>query len=230
MNENEYKYRTELHMHTSPASGCSEIPPQEAVETYSRLGYNSVVITNHFYKGMRFCEDREKCIETYLQDYDLAVETGKKLGVHVIFGCEIRFTENNNDYLLFGIDRNFLETAWESFDLGIEAFSRRYRKDGVMIIQAHPNRDYMVKVDPQCLDGIEAFNLHPHHNSRVGLTASYAKSHGLLITAGTDYHHPGHEGLTALRTKEEMKDQADLVRVLRSRDYLLELGGYVLIP
>lgn len=52
-------------------------------------------------------DDRQKCIDTYLTDYKLAVETGKKYGINVILGCEIRFSENLNDYLLFGIDENF---------------------------------------------------------------------------------------------------------------------------
>lgn len=230
MDVTQYKYKTELHLHTSPASGCSEVSVQDAVEIYSRLGYHSVVLTNHFYPGMRFLEDKAKCIESYLEDYDLAVKLGQKYGINVILGCEMRFTENTNDYLLFGIDKVFLDTAYESLRLGIAEFSKQFRNEERMIIQAHPFRNGMTEVAAEYLDGIEGFNMHPGHNSRNGFAAKYAKEHGLLITAGTDFHHYGHEGLSALLTKTVMKDSFDIVRVLKNGDYLLEISGSILVP
>ncbi len=44
----QYKYRIELHAHTSPASACSEISPKEMVRIYKNLDYDAVTITNHF--------------------------------------------------------------------------------------------------------------------------------------------------------------------------------------
>ena len=53
----EYRYRIELHAHTNPASGCSDVTPQEMVEIYHTLGYDGIVITNHFqYKEERVKE------------------------------------------------------------------------------------------------------------------------------------------------------------------------------
>lgn len=230
MNLQKYRYKTELHLHTSPASRCSEIPPELAVELYADLGYHSIVICNHFYDGMRFREDKQQCIDAYLADYDLAVEAGKKYGVNVILGCEIRFTENANDYLLFGIDRDFLDFAYESLDMGIEKFSKQFRDDGHLLIQAHPFRNGMTEVAPQYLDGIETFNMHPNHNSRVALASKYAKKHNLIPTTGTDFHHPGHEGMAALLTQIEIKTSHDIVDVLRSGDYIFEIGGSILLP
>lgn len=37
MDIEKYKYKTELHLHTFPASSCSEIPPEQAVELYANL-------------------------------------------------------------------------------------------------------------------------------------------------------------------------------------------------
>lgn len=230
MNIEKYRYKTELHLHTSPASGCSEIPPELAVELYADLGYHSIVICNHFYDGMRFREDKQQCIDAYLADYDLAVEAGKKHGINVILGCEIRFTENANDYLLFGIDRDFLDFAYESLDMGIEKFSKQFRGDGHLLIQAHPFRNGMTEVAPEYLDGIETFNMHPNHNSRVALASKYAKKHNLIPTTGTDFHHPGHEGMAALLTQIEIKTSHDIVDVLRSGDYTFEIGGSILLP
>lgn len=230
MNTEKYRYKTELHLHTSPASSCSEIPPEVAVKTYAKLGYDSIVVCNHFYDGMRFREDRQQCIDAYLADYDLALEAAEKYGINVILGCEIRFTENANDYLLFGIDREFLDIAYDSLDMGIEKFSKQFRGDGRLLIQAHPFRNGMTEVVPEYLDGIESFNMHPNHNSRVAFASKYAKNHNLIETAGTDFHHPGHEGMAALLTEAEIKTSRDIVDVLKNGSYLFEIGGSILIP
>lgn len=230
MDIEKYKYKTELHLHTFPASSCSEIPPEQAVELYANLGYRSIVVCNHFTPNIRFRDDRQKCIDTYLADYNLAVETGKKYGIHVILGCEIRFSENVNDYLLFGIDENFFDIAFDCLDMGIEEFSKQFRSDETLLIQAHPFRNGMTQVDPKYLDGIETFNMHPNHNSRVALAAKYAKEHDLIPTIGTDFHHPGHEGLSALLTETELRTSHDIVNVLKSRNYIFEIGGSVVLP
>ena len=230
MNTEKYCYKTELHLHTSPASPCSEIPPESAVKYYADLGYHSIVVCNHFFPGMFHIDDKQKCIDTYLADYDLAMDAGQKYGVNVIFGCEIRFTENVNDYLLFGIDRDFLDFAYDNLSIGIVEFSKQFRNDDRLLIQAHPFRNGMTEVDPKYLDGIETFNMHPNHNSRVAIAAKYAKEHNLIPTVGTDFHHPGHQGLSALLTETELKSSQDIVKVLKSRDYLFEIGGCILHP
>ena len=56
----QYKYRIELHAHTSPASGCSEITPKEMVDTYKSLGYDAVTITNHFTSVSRTRKGRKR--------------------------------------------------------------------------------------------------------------------------------------------------------------------------
>lgn len=230
MNLADYKYKTELHLHTSPASTCSEIPPETAVQFYADLEYNTIVVTNHFDPNIRFLENKPKCIETYLADYREALKYGKEHGLNVILGCEIRFTENANDYLLFGIDESTLELIYDSLELGIEAFSKAFRSENTLLVQAHPFRNNMTQIPPEYLDGIEAFNIHPNHNSRVALANRYARERNLIRTVGTDFHHLGHEGLSALLTKAEVKTSADIVEVLRSGDYLFEIGGSIVIP
>lgn len=229
MNIKEYKYKTELHLHTSPASGCSEVSPETAVKLYADLGYHSIVVCNHFYPGMRFYGEKEKCLDTYFADYERAVKAGKKHGVNVILGCEIRFTENVNDYLLFGITPDTIREAHDCLDMGIEAFSKYFRSNNHLLIQAHPFRNGMTQVSPEYLDGIETFNMHPNHNSRVALAAKYAKQHNLIPTVGSDFHHIGHEGVSALLTKTKIKSSQDIVDVLKSGDYLFEIGGSVLL-
>ena len=230
MNISEYKFKTELHAHTSPASGCSQIPPEEVIKCYAESGYNSVVISNHFYSKMNYADNKKQAIEFFLSDFDKATEEGKKYGINVILGCEIRFDENVNDYLLFGIDSDFLNTAFDYFDKGSKEFSRFFRNENTVLVQAHPFRNGMTDVDPNFLDGIEAFNMHPGHNSRIAISAKYASEKKFIITCGSDFHHPGQHAMCALLTKTEIKDSFELAKVLRSRDYLFKIGDSIVLP
>ncbi len=230
MNINDYKYKTEFHAHTYPVSPCGEVAAADVVKNYADIGYHSIVIANHFTPYMEFYEDKKKTIERYLSDYYVAREAGERLGVNVILGCEIKFRSDPNDYLLYGVDENFLSTVHDYIELGFKEFSKDLRSDDLMIIQAHPFRDNQILADPEYLDGIEAFNLHPHHNSRVALAARYAKEKGLIMTAGTDYHVRGHEAMAGTLSKFEIKTSKDAIALLRSRDYIFESTDSIIFP
>ena len=49
----------------------------------------------------------------------------QKQGINVILGAEIRFTENVNDYLIYGIDEDELITIYDMLDLGIKEFYKQ---------------------------------------------------------------------------------------------------------
>lgn len=230
MDIKKYQYKTELHMHTKPASGCGHVLPEDAVQLYAEQGYHSLVICNHFTSGLRKKGDKEQTIATYLEDYERAIEAAKTYGINIILGCEARVFENINDYLLFGIDKEDLSFVYDLLDMSFEEFSKAFRNEERMIIQAHPFRDDMTPVLPELLDGIEVFNMHPRHNSRIAVAAQYACDKSLITTAGTDFHRVQDVGLSALLTKTEMKTSHDIVAVLKSGDYLFEIGGNVVIP
>lgn len=231
MDIKQYRFKTELHAHTNPSSPCSDFTTEEVLERYSDLGFDSLVLSNHFYPGMRFVDDKEKCVNAFLKDYDEAVSLSSKYNINIIFGCELCFTESINDYLIFGIDRDFANLAYDSMPLGLENFSKNFRHDDTLVIQAHPYRDGMTLVPPELLDGIEVFNMHPGHNSRIALASKYAKEHpSLFITCGSDFHHEGHQGMAALLTKTEMKTSQDVAKAIKSRDYLIEINGCIVLP
>ena len=230
MNVSDYKYKTEMHAHSWPCSGCSQIPPESIVKIYSALGYTSVVLTNHFNPSMRFYGEKDEALKAYLRDYHTAVEYGEKYGVNVILGCEIRFSENANDYLLYGIDEEFLTDAYEYIEKDVEEFSGWFRNDSRLFIQAHPFRNGMTEIEPSLLDGIETFNMHPNHNSRVAVAVKYAKENNCTVTCGTDYHHPNHEGMISMLTKKPITNSFELASVLKSRDYLFDMNGVIILP
>lgn len=225
----EFKFKTELHAHTSPASGCSEIQPEYLIEVYKKMGYTSVAVTNHFTFHEDVTDIKAK-IDSYLDDYYKTLEFGKKEGLNVLLGAEIRFSENYNDYLVYGISEEDLYTIEGLLSKGIDNFYKEFKSDRNLIFQAHPFRNGMEPVNPESLDGIEVYNLHPGHNSRVGLAAQYAKEHDFLIIGGTDYHHFGHEGLGGIFTKEPVTDSFMLAKILKNKEYLLNVGGFKAMP
>ena len=229
METEKYKFKTELHMHTSPASSCGRVPPAEAVKRYKDIGYDSVVIVNHFFLQERFGGSKEKFMTAYLKDFDEACEAGAKLGINVILGCEIRFAECINDYLLYGIDREFLFEAYEYLDKGIENFSKNFKGGDMLILQAHPFRDGMTDFPSELLDGIETFNMHHGHNSRIAVAVKYAKEHNMITCAGSDFHDPGYEGLAAMLTKTKMTNSFEVADVLRKKDRIFEIGGAAIV-
>ena len=222
----EYKFKTELHAHTTPASGCSEITPEHLIEVYKEKGYTSIALTNHFI--VDDADPHEK-ITKYLDDYYKTIEIGKKEGINIILGSEIRFSENYNDYLIYGIIPDDHYDINALLDKGIDNFYKEYKNDKNIILQAHPFRNGIELANPESIDGIEAFNLHPGHNSRVGFAAQYARKHNFLITCGTDYHHFGHEGLCGILTKEPITDSHQLAQVLKNKDYIIDISGYKVI-
>ena len=220
-------YKTELHTHTAPVSRCSEISPKQLVEIYKENGYDSVVLANHFNVNLKGDTPEEK-IKGYLDDYNQCVEEGKRLGINVILGAEVKLNENRNEYLIFGICPKDLNEIYSKLDLGIDEFYRAVKNEKNIILQAHPFRDNMERVNPKSIDGIEAFNVHPNHNSRNGLAVKYARENNLIVTCGNDFHHVGQECLCATLTKEPVKDSYDLARILKSGEYKMSIGDFVM--
>ena len=228
-----YPYRIELHAHTSPVSGCSQITPENMAKTYSTLGYSAVTVTNHFIGYMFEGKTKEEALDYYLKDYLDCKALEDKYGIKFYLGCEIRFqSQGCNDYLIYGCDRDVLEISYDYLGKGLEDYRREVKLENSVFVQAHPFRDGLYRADTSLLDGIEVFNLHPGHNSKIGLAARYTKEEGLgIITCGSDFHHPdvGHEGVGGIRTKTLPCDSFELAEILKSGDYLIEIGGNSLV-
>ncbi len=225
-----YPYRTELHAHSNPASGCSEVPADELVHTFYEAGYDGIAVTNHFIADEIHSASKEKAIEKFTKDLYLAKETGEKLGIKVYAGAELRFHKHSdNDYLFFGYDVEELPEIFDYLSTNLETFVKEYKKESSLIIQAHPFRNNMIRMDASLLDAVEAFNVHQNHNSRVAVAAKYAAEHGQKMIVGSDYHHPGFAGISATRTKILPKDEAELISVIKNEEFLIEIAGKILL-
>ena len=226
MDFSKYKYHIECHAHTKPVSRCSEIEPKRLVDVYNLIGYDTVVITNHFdpyWLGFSKKDAVKKYLEGYEQTRDYAQKTTK---MKIILGMEIRFTENVNDYMVYGIDEEFVEKCYDYLDGTIEKFYKSMKNDKNVILQAHPFRNNMVLADKRYIDGIEAFNMHPGQNSRVSFACKYLKENKDMLTCGgTDYHHEGHEGSISLVSEFLPENSFDIAKIIKSRDFIFDIHG-----
>ena len=224
----EYPYKFELHAHSNPASGCSDLPPAELVERCKNAGAHGLVLTNHVVWWNRE-EDKEAWCARYLKDYLDTKAAGEQMGIKVLLGFEAHFPENSNDYLIFGPDESFIPEMYEHIGTSEQEFYTACHGEDMLILQAHPHRNNMEPVDPAYLDGYEVFNMHPGHNSRVAVAAQLHATHGGVITGGTDFHHRGHEGSLFTCFAEMPQDEQHLVRLLKSGDYVFMMQDKVIL-
>lgn len=224
----DYKFKTELHAHSFPVSPCGKFSPEEVVELYKEAGVDSIVLTNHL---TPLCEGNspKEIAEKYLSDYRRAKEAARG-EINVILGVEIRFEENSNDYLVYGIDEADVEYFASLLPYGIEKFYKEAKNDKNVIIQAHPFRKTVTLGPAEYMDGIESMNMHPGHNSKISVAMQYAKEMNMLVTGGTDFHHPNHQALCLMRTQKEMKDSFDVAQAIKSKATVFDCSGHIIIP
>ena len=216
-------FKTELHCHSRDASGCSSESAEGIVRKYTEAGYTTLCLTNHFCPEGNDADDAawEAKVDKLYRAYDLLVEAaGGQLTI--LMGMELRFSQNSNDYLVFGFDREYLMTHRNIHTMGLGNYIKMAREDGLLTIQAHPFRTGMTVTDPRRVDGIEVFNGHPGHNSHNDLAELWADQAGVIKTSGTDHHNPDHLPAGGLLTEEAITSVDQLIAVLKS-------GGYELI-
>ena len=225
-------YKTELHCHSAPVSACATVPPEQIVEEYTKAGYSTVVLTNHFscysfepprlYKGADSTwEDK---VEYYMCGFNhlRSCAEGK---LNVILGAELRSNTDGNDYLIYGVDEKFLLNNPDLMDIDINDVSKRVHDIGAILVQAHPFRNDMKVKNPWPLDGIEVYNGQTFHDSRNDLAYMWAEKYGKIKTSGSDYHHTSHVIGAGIETDEPINDCKQLVEILKSGNYSLIRTG-----
>lgn len=184
------KYMYETHFHTAEVSTCARVGAKEAVDIYKKAGYSGVVVTDHFsqdcfenkYEG----KDWKEKIDYYLRGYKKAKECATD-DFAVLLALEARF-ENDNDYLVYGVDEDFLyKNEWFT-KMTIKQFKKLAEKNQLTVIQAHPFRIDSNITNPRYIDGIEIYNGNRRHDSSNNIAEMWAKKHGFITTSGSDFH------------------------------------------
>jgi predicted metal-dependent phosphoesterase TrpH len=214
-------YKIDTHVHTSETSSCGQTEAREDVRLYKEAGYDAIVITDHYYEGFfRRLKDAswEDKIDCYLQGYQNALEEGNKLGLTVLLGIEIRFTENANDYLVYGITEKFLKENPELYNLGLKKFKQFIAKENMLIFQAHPYRNGMVTADPSDIHGVEIYNGNARHDSRNDKALLFAENNGLLMSSGSDFHQLEDLARGGIAFDQKITTSEELVKAFKNRE------------
>lgn len=213
----EYKY--ELHCHTGCVSRCGRVEPEKILQLYKEKGYNGIVVTDH-YSPMTFKRNwcPQKQIDFYLSGYRRMKKAAENEDFTVLLGMEVRHYATGNDYLVYGIDEEFLYNAGNLMMVGEKKLSKICREKGYLLFQAHPYRPYIIRCNPDYLDGIEVYNGKvPKHQNFKAL--KWAVNEGKLICSGSDFHTPDNLARGGIITTEKISTNDDLIRVLKSQNF-----------
>lgn len=226
-------YKTELHIHTGTVSKCGYVSSRDIVKLYKDLGFETIFITDHINKPSfdlrsEAKETWEEKVDMFFDGYIAAKRAGDECGLRVLFGAEICFKEpkgNVNDYLVYGIDRDFLIGYEYLHDGTVEDFYKYAKAHGAIVIQAHPYRETPnygnCYPTPEFVDGFEACNGHVRHKNNNDKAAALVEELGCLRTAGSDFHRLGDEGRAYIETEEPITSAEDLIKVLREGSAVL---------
>ena len=221
-----FKYET--HVHTSESSACASSSGVEQARLYRLLGYDGIIITDHFFNG-NSCVPRklpwEERVERFALGFEHALEDGKKIGLTVFFGWEESF--HGTDFLVYGLDKKWLLDHPDMLEWDIPEHYARVHADGGYLVHAHPFREasYIEKprLFPECEDAIEVINAShtdPMFNKKA---AEYAKLHNKPVTSGSDAHHAlaSRGGMTF---QHELMDIQDFISSVNNKKGIKLLG------
>lgn len=210
--------RIELHAHTREGSPCAQVPAAEAVAIYRRAGYDALVVTNHFDDDLLAgfgATDRAR-MDRYLLGYERALAAAGE-GIAVWLGMEIRLNAGPEDYLIYGIDRDFCYRHPRLCSLDQRALYALCCREGARLYQAHPCREPCVPQDPGALHGYE-LNQRPgagNHNERVA--AAFAIHPGLQVISGSDFHRPEDAAWGGIEVDAPLHSSRELADALARR-------------
>lgn len=230
--------KLEIHFHTDESSPCGKVPAAQGIAMFREAGYDGVMVTDHFSRsvlgGCDSGKEWEEIKEHFLTGYRKAKEAGDALGVRVYLGLEIRFPENDNDYLVFGADEGFFDRHPWVYETDIRRFRTIADEEELCVIQAHPFRGGCSPAPAQYLDGAEYFNGHPGHDSHNALAQQWieeVRKHGgadggqrkFVGTAGSDFHADWHFTGTAICMDHLPEDEKELKRMIAAEEFTLYL-------
>lgn len=212
--------KLEMHAHTAEGSPCAQLSAEEVVRAYRGTDYDGIVITNHFDNDLlkEFGSTDRQRIDRYLLGYDIAYETGIKCGLTVIMGIEIRLEPYAEDFLIYGVDREFLYAHPDLCFLTQQELYNLCRQNGALLYQAHPFRPPCRPQNPAYLDGVE-FNQRPNgenHNERL---ETWIRDYpNLKQVSGSDFHTMDHLGFGGIILKQCVKDSKELAEYLKNEE------------
>lgn len=234
-----YPYLYETHLHTSPASACAKNTGEEMARAAMEWGYAGIMVTDHNWGGNTGIPRDlpwEEWVNRFIKGYEQASAFSSQ-DFAVFWGYEAGY--HGTEFLIYGITPQWLLAHPEIKEADIEEQYRLIHQAGGMVVHAHPFREerYIPRVllYPDLVDAVEGINAtHSssrslgHHNPHYDEEAvSYARQHGLPITAGSDIHSTRLLG-GGIALKRRLTSVSDYCSVILGKeDYVLTNGDAV---
>lgn len=212
----EYKY--EMHCHTGTVSRCGRVEPKEIVRLYKEKGYSGIVVTDH-YSPMTFTPNwnPQNQVDFYLSGYK-EMKKYEDENFSVMFGMEIRHYWSSNDYLIYGVEENWLRKQGNLLNVFEKRLYDMVHTQGYLIYAAHPFRVGRTRCNPNCIDGIEIYN-GKTEKSLNDKAYDWAKQTGKLMVSGSDFHTTKNLAQGGIITDKPIKNNSDLLEVLRKQNF-----------
>ncbi len=207
----------DMHVHTYPSSPCGTLDGKTIAEYYKKAGYDGIVVTDHFIKSVGITY--EECCNRHMQGYLDAKHRGDEIGLTVLYGCELRFLSNVNDYLVYGMTNDFLLSNPDIYNWTPAHLKEVCEQNGFVFYQAHPFRNGCTVINPDDLFGIEVFN--GGYNQRNEIANIWAEKYKLHKISGSDCHSVDQLGVAGVAFYNRIKDEKQLVHALLNDEYML---------
>ncbi len=211
---NELKFY-DLHCHTSGISRCCRLNSEEILSKAKEVGYDGIVLTNHYTQGYLDGRDYSVFAEEYIAEYEKAKAQGEKIGVEVIFGVELTYEISPKIHiLLYGATPDFIRQNREMYLLDSRALYELCHKNGICVIHAHPFRGGTQPLPYTDCDGYE-INCHPlYGNTNSKEIIQMQKERGFIVTCGCDFHGDTYRSEGGTYIPDDVKDEGDLAKFL----------------
>ncbi len=209
----------DMHLHTSGISSCCKVDYRKTLDTAKDVGYDAVVITNHYTSSYFNDENYEIWIEKYIQEIYDSKKYGEEIGIKVFLGIEVTFeAEPFVHFLIYGADEMFLRKNKRLCDMTQENLYNLCHENDCILVQAHPFRYGMEVMNVNYLDGIE-INCHPKYfNSYSHKIINIARINSLAVTVGCDYHADTYRPVGGMFLPDGIKTEKDLAQYIRKRE------------
>ena len=221
-------YKYEMHCHTSECSACSRIRAADLVDCYKKLGFDGIVVTDHFFNNGSTTVPKNlpwsQRISLFTVGYKEALKRGNEIGLDVLFGWEATF--DGTDLLTYGLDEAWL-TEHEDCDLlGINEYCDLVHQSGGYIVHAHPFReaDYIkiIRLLPRKVDAVEVVNA-CNTDFANKMAHEYAENYSLQMVCGSDNHIGFREKIAALILDFRPKNTAEIMKAVMENRHKREI-------
>ena len=213
-------FKYELHCHTGCTSRCGRVQPERIVELYKNVGYSGIVVTDH-YSPMTFTPNwsPQKQVDFYLNGYRRMKKAAGE-DFTVLLGMELRHYATANDYLIYGITEDFIQSAGNLMMKGADKMREFCDENGYLLFQAHPFRPFITRCNPKYLDGVEVYNgkTPRRDNERA---EKWAREISKLMVSGSDFHTEAHLARGGIITESPINNNSQLIEILKSQSFEL---------